>query len=67
MELSSYKLKKLPIFQERTCKVAKTNKKFTLKNFIVSCDAFGILNSERSVSFSLPFIIGLIYLKSKDF
>ena len=40
MELSSPKLKKLFIFQERACKAAKTNKKSALNKFLVSCEIF---------------------------
>ena len=64
MELSSPKLKKKLII---TCKAQKSNKKFARKKFIVSCDVFVILSSERSVFFIAPFIIpkDLPYLKSK--
>ena len=45
MKLSSLKLKKLLIFQEKTCKAPKTNKKPALKKFLISCDVFVIISS----------------------
>ena len=37
--------KKLLFFQEVTCKARKTNKKYALKKFLVSCDVFAIFTS----------------------
>ena len=53
MELSSTKLKKLLIFQERTYRTWKSNKKYVSKKFFASGDVFVILTAvKRSLIFS---------------
>ena len=47
MELSPPKLKKILIFQERTHKVLKTNKKSAPKKFLVSCQVFIIFTAVK--------------------
>ena len=47
MELSSPDLKKLVLFQKRTYKAPKTNKKSSSKKILVSCDVFVICTTAK--------------------